>query len=79
MQMATPVDATAPSATPITERITSRLSRPVAQPDKPDSSENRRIAGTRTLRRPKRSESPPITKADMPQNTPRMPTRLPRS
>ncbi len=76
---ATPVGATAPSATPMIARMNSKLTSPVAMPLKTDSSENMMTAGTRTLRRPRRSERPPMTTAETPHATPRMPTRLPRS
>ncbi len=77
---ATPVDATGPSKAPIRARISSRLTKPCA----PNRSARRlsrtpMIAGTSTLRRPTRSDRKPITIADTPHATARMPTRLPRS
>ncbi len=79
---ASPVAATlagvnAPSATPITARISIKLANPEARPDKLDSSENATIETTRIFLRPIRSDTEPIAIAQMPQATLRMPIRLP--
>ncbi len=58
-------------------RTNMRLSRPVAMPLRADSSENSTTAGTNTLRRPMRSDRPPMNIAEMPQATARTPTRSP--
>ena len=76
---ATPVEATGPSNTPITARITIRLTRPAAMPLNQDINEKTMTDGISTLRRPMRSDRKPMAKADMPQKIARMPTRLPRS
>ena len=46
---ATPVEATGPSASPITARINSRLTSPPAMPEKADISENTITAGYQHL------------------------------
>ncbi len=74
---ATPVGATAPSATPMMPRMSIRLRNPVATPLSTDSRENNTTAGTSTRRRPRRSDKLPTKMADTPQHTPSTPTREP--
>ena len=68
-----------PSIAPISARITIRPISPVAMPDNPDKSENKRIAGISTLRWPILSDNLPLKIAKTPHVRPSAPTRLPRS
>ncbi len=77
--VATPVGATAPSATPISARMSTRLTRLAAMPVNSDRIENSATAGASTHLRPIRSDRLPMKMAETPQATPRAPTRLPRS
>ena len=60
-------------------RIKIRLAIELARPDKPDISENKRIAGISTLRWPILSDSRPLKIANTPHMSPSTPTMLPMS
>ena len=76
---ATAVGLKAPSVMPIRARIRIRDMSPPASPVNTEHSENKMMPGIMTLRRPKRSESRPMNRAEMPQASPRAPMMLPRS
>ncbi|MDT4852427.1 hypothetical protein FQZ97_866590 [compost metagenome] len=73
------VGVKAPSATPMTARISRSPPTPVASPERPASSEKRITAGMITLRRPTRSERRPMKIEDTPQASARTAEILPRS
>ncbi|MCY1423260.1 hypothetical protein D9M71_389680 [compost metagenome] len=73
------VGVKAPSATPMTARISSSAPTPVASPDKPANNENMITEGMITLRRPIRSESRPMNIEEIPQASANTAEMLPRS
>ncbi len=74
---ATPVEATGPSAIPMMTRTKTRATRDPTMPLNADISENTRMAGTSTARRPILSAMYPITNAEIPQAMPRYPASAP--
>ncbi|MCY1270964.1 hypothetical protein D9M68_294780 [compost metagenome] len=73
------VGVKAPSATPITARISSSAPTPLASPENPASRENSTTEGMITLRRPMRSERRPMKIEEMPQASASTAEILPRS
>ncbi|MNR49281.1 hypothetical protein D3C85_1686330 [compost metagenome] len=69
----------APSATPITARISNSPPTPLASPEKPANSEKMSTDGMITLRRPMRSESRPMKIEESPQARASTAEILPRS
>ncbi|MNZ76481.1 hypothetical protein D3C78_949880 [compost metagenome] len=73
------VGVKAPSATPMTARISNSAPTPVASPDKPANNENMITEGMITLRRPIRSDNRPMKIEEIPQVSASTADMLPRS